>query len=119
MPKKLQRSHCFCSATIPSRSPGKSFAPMLVGQSRVRRHRMAARQLDRLLLQLEQTRDQFGRDDPARAAKVLSILEKQSFRDVPSLIRFHEALLFLRAFPHDAKVLRKSEGLLRNFNERV
>lgn len=80
---------------------------------------MAARQLDRLLSQLEQLRYRFGREDAARTVKLLSFLEKQKFRDVPSLIRFHEALLFLRAFPHNAKVVRKCEQLLGNFSDRV
>lgn len=40
-------------------------------------------------------------------------------RDAASLIRLHEALLFLRAYPHDARVLRESERLLRDLGRRI
>ena len=35
------------------------------------------------------------------------------------LIRFHEALLFLRAYPRDREMLRQAEELLASFSERV
>ena len=80
---------------------------------------MAAGILDRRLAELEQFRYRFGRQDAARVLKLLSFFESQSFTDIPSLIRLHEALLFLRAFPHNARVLRRSQQLLENFNRRV
>jgi hypothetical protein len=80
---------------------------------------MATRSLDRLLTQLEQCRYRFGAGEGTRVVRLLSRLSRQRFADVPSLIRFHEALLFLRAFPHGLRVVRKSEELLRSFAQRV
>jgi hypothetical protein len=80
---------------------------------------MATRSLDRLLTRLEQWRYRFGAGEGTRVVRLLSHLSRQRFADVPSLIRFHEALLFLRAFPHGPRVVRKSEELLRTFAQRV
>jgi hypothetical protein len=73
----------------------------------------------RRLAELEACRHQFGRDQAARTAKALAQVAVDRFTDIPSLIRFHEALLVLRAFPPSPKVLRQSERLLRNFWKRV
>lgn len=75
---------------------------------------MASSSLDRLLHQLEEYRNRFGRGEAARVAELLSRLGKRRFSDTTSLIRFHEALLFVRAFPHGPEVLRRSERLLRD-----
>jgi len=80
---------------------------------------MAASSLDRLLHQLEECRTCFGRGEAARVFALLSRLERQKLPDTATLIRFHEALLFLRAFPHGPEVLRRSERLLRNFSKKV
>lgn len=80
---------------------------------------MAASSLDRLLHQLEESRSRFGRGEAARVAELLSRLGKRRFSDIPSLIRFHEALLFVRAFPHGPEVVRQSERLLHDFSQRV
>jgi hypothetical protein len=80
---------------------------------------MASSSLDRLLHQVEESRSRFGRGEAARVVELLSALGKRKFSDTASLIRFHEALLFLRAFPHGPEVVRQSERLLRGFSKRV
>lgn len=80
---------------------------------------MASSSLDRLLHQVEESRSRFERGEAARVVEFLSALGKRKFSDTASLIRFHEALLFLRAFPHGSEVVRQSERLLRDFSERV
>jgi hypothetical protein len=80
---------------------------------------MSAATLLRRLAELEACRYQFGRDQAARTFKALAQVAVERFTDVPSLIRFHEALLVLRAFPPSPQVLRQSERLLRNFWKRV
>ena len=50
---------------------------------------------------------------------VLERLVGKKFGDVDSLIRFHELLLFIRAYPHNATVLRLADAHLRTFPERV
>jgi hypothetical protein len=75
--------------------------------------------LDALLTGLEAAKGQFG---PAAAAKTKSLLDQLarcSFSDAKSLIRFHETLLFLRAFPQSAVLVRRIESLLNSFHERV
>src|SRR5258708_5041595 len=39
--------------------------------------------------------------------------------DAGGLIRFHEALLFFRAYPPSAKVLKQVETILKTFEQRV
>jgi hypothetical protein len=50
---------------------------------------------------------------------LLERLARKKFRDVDSLLHFHELLLFLRAYPHDAETLRLAKKQLRTFAERV
>src|SRR6266536_2478325 len=80
---------------------------------------MAPNSFGRLLFELETSRYSFGRSQAARVAKLLRRLETARFPDPDPLIRFHEALMFLRAFPHCPAVLRKTESLLNNFWKRV
>ncbi|MGO9125073.1 MAG: hypothetical protein ACLP6G_09290 [Terriglobales bacterium] len=80
---------------------------------------MAASSLDRLLHRLEECRNRFGRGEGARVVTLLSRLGKRRFSGAASLVRFHEALLFLRAFPHGPEVVRQSERLLADFSPRV
>jgi hypothetical protein len=80
---------------------------------------MAANSLDRQLTQLEAFRYRFGRDEAARVVKLLKRLDAARFPDSASLIRFHEALLFLRAFPHGPVVVRITERILNSFHKKV
>ena len=72
-----------------------------------------------ILNDLERLRYCFARVDAARVAKALARAGAASYDDVPSLIRFHEALLVLRAFPPNAAVLRRAERYLSTFWQRV
>lgn len=60
-----------------------------------------------------------AREKSARLLKILSRLERSSFTDAQSLIRFHEALLFMRAYPQSARHLSETERLLYTFKQRV
>jgi hypothetical protein len=80
---------------------------------------MAAQSLHLRLASLEAARNQFGPADAARVLRLLRALEAARFPDPASLIRFHEALLFLRAFPQNAAVLRAAERVLNNFHKKV
>ncbi len=80
---------------------------------------MAAKFLDRLLSKLEESRYRFGRGEAARVVKLLNVLDKARFKDAPSLIRLHETLMFLRAFPQGSAVIRKTESLLNDFHKKV
>src|SRR6201981_2430343 len=72
-----------------------------------------------VLNELERLRYCFGGGDAARVAKALARAGAARYDDVPSLIRFHEALLVLRAFPPNTAVLRRAERYLSTFWQRV
>jgi hypothetical protein len=75
--------------------------------------------LDRQLTALEVFRYRFGSGEGARVVKLLKRLDAARFPDPASLIRFHEALLFLRAFPQGPAVVRATERILNNFHKKV
>jgi hypothetical protein len=75
--------------------------------------------LDPLLAHLEYTKNQFGPGTASRVRRLLRQIGRHEFRDPELLIRFHECLLFLRAFPQSASVVSQVEKLLRSFHERV
>ena len=79
---------------------------------------MPAKRRDRLS-QLEECRYRFGRGEQKRVIKLLNSVASARFSDARSLMRFHETLLFLRAFPQGPAVVRKTEKLLNSFSKRV
>ena len=73
----------------------------------------------RLLSSLEECKASFGRREASRVEKLLAALSRRRLTDVESLIRFHETLLFLRAFPQGPGVVSRTEKLLETFHQRV
>jgi hypothetical protein len=80
---------------------------------------MPSASLDKLLARLEEARRRFGPENDAPAERLLDTLARRSFPDADSLIRFHEILLFLRAYPRGEGILRRAEDLLSTFSRRV
>ncbi|HYO92240.1 MAG TPA: hypothetical protein VEQ40_11415 [Pyrinomonadaceae bacterium] len=81
---------------------------------------MPSESLERLLERLEELKRPGGvGENSARLLKILSRLERRSFTDAHALIRFHESLLFMRAYPQSAAHLRQVERLLSSFKQRV
>jgi hypothetical protein len=80
---------------------------------------MAAKTLDCQLTQLEASRYKFGPGEATRVVKLLNRIDAARFPDPTSLIRFHEALLFLRAFPQAPGVVRITERILNKFHNKV
>jgi hypothetical protein len=80
---------------------------------------MLANALDRQLTRLEASRYRFGGSEAPRVVGLLKRLNAAPFRDAASLIRFHETLLFLRAFPQAPAVMRLTERILRNFHKKI
>ena len=72
----------------------------------------------RLLAELEELKRRFGTAPGNLRAKVRA-LGRCEFDDADALIRFHEALLFIRAYPPSAKVLKQVEEILKTFEKRV
>ncbi len=72
-----------------------------------------------LLDRLEAAKRQFGPGAAARTGALLTALGRRRFRDARSLIRFHEALLFFRAYAANEKIMGLTEDLLASIPERV
>ena len=80
---------------------------------------MPSDSLDHLLTELEESKRRFGADNAVRLEKLLVSAARRVFPDSDSLIRFHEALLFIRAYPQNRAILRLADNLLASFDERV
>jgi hypothetical protein len=74
--------------------------------------------LNSVLAELEELKRVFG-DRDAKILRALEVLSKSTFTDADSLTRFHEALLFLRAYPHSPEILKQVETILQTFGQRV
>jgi len=75
--------------------------------------------LDDLILELEDSKRQFGGGSGKRTEELLALVSRRIFSDADLLIRFHEALLFIRAFPQTAGAFRLADKALSTFNRRV
>ena len=71
-----------------------------------------------ILAELEYLKGRFGNGD-AKTLRALIKLSKSTCDDAESLIRFHETLLFLRAYPPSVRVLNQVERILKSFGQRV
>ncbi len=80
---------------------------------------MGTNSVDRQLTEIETRRYHFGLSEAARIAKLLNRLNSAHFVDPALLIRFHETLLFLHAFPQGPAVVRATERILNNFHRKV
>src|ERR1022692_538169 len=58
-------------------------------------------------------------ESAANIAKLLTQLSKLQLTVPHQLIRFHECLLFLRAFPHAPSQISRIENLLNTFHQRI
>jgi hypothetical protein len=72
-----------------------------------------------LLARLEEWKTRFGAPDVHPLHQLLADIASQPFTDADSLIRLHETLLFLCAYPPDAEVLRLAGSELSSFAPRV
>jgi len=75
--------------------------------------------LEQLLSELEESKRTFGAGEGSRTERLLSQLSRRRFSDVDSLIRFHEALLFVRSHPQSVSGYRLADELLSGFAKRV
>jgi hypothetical protein len=74
---------------------------------------------DRLLDRLDELKRPGGEHQRARLQAALARAARRDFDDAASLIRFHEILLFLRAYPQSHALLRQAEKILSSFKRRV
>jgi hypothetical protein len=71
------------------------------------------------LTQLEAAKNRFHSGYAPHIAQLLAQLAKLPLNDPHHVIRFHECLLFLRAFPHAAPQIPQVENLLNTFHQRI
>lgn len=69
--------------------------------------------------QLEESKRQFGAGNERRIEELLALIAARRSPDADSLIRFHEALMFIRSHPQSPRTFRLAEKLLSTFAERV
>jgi hypothetical protein len=72
-----------------------------------------------LLEQLEEAKRTFGAKAQLRLAKLLNQISRHRFTDAESLIRFHEALMFMLAYPQSEELLNQTKEILASFPQRI
>src|SRR5690348_8985122 len=77
------------------------------------------RTLSRQLAELEQFRHTYGKGSAKHVEQALLKLRDITFADAESLIHFHDALLFLRAFPQSPRVAKLAQQLLSGVGRHV
>lgn len=71
------------------------------------------------LNQLDKLKTAFGPKQAKGVQTLLGRLSRQTFRDADQLLRYHELLLFVRAYPHNVSIARIAEAQLRTFPRRI
>jgi hypothetical protein len=74
---------------------------------------------EQLLERLDELKRPTGARERALLRSALAQTARAEFDDAASLIRFHEILLFLRAYPQSHALLRQTEKKLSSFKRRV
>jgi len=74
---------------------------------------------ERLVEQLSLLKSEFSSASARRITSILGQLRRLIIRDAETLTRYHETLLFLRAYPQTGPIVRSVEAELRNFHRRV
>ncbi len=73
----------------------------------------------RILGALERTKDHYGTGSAEVKLALLHRLERAELRSARAVLRLHELLCFLRAYPDDARVLAEVERMLARFSGRA
>src|SRR4249920_2940155 len=84
----------------------------------VRRERRAVRSPAATLAALERARSEFGGDAGALKLDLIAALDAARLGSARDVLRFHDALCFLRAYPDDARVLVGVIARLESFERR-
>ncbi|HMF56655.1 MAG TPA: hypothetical protein VK619_09950 [Pyrinomonadaceae bacterium] len=80
---------------------------------------MSSNSINQLLDRLEASKLASDTEARARLLKLLGQLAQRDVWDADALIRLHETLLFICAYPSGRKILRRAEKILSSFKERV
>ena len=74
---------------------------------------------EKLLAKLDDLKTVFDHRAGQQIEQLLKRLGNTALKGADSLIRLHETLLFLRAYPQSRDILRETESLLRQFEKRL
>ena len=80
---------------------------------------MPTKTIQRLLDQLDEAKRQFAPRAASQTVQLLRRLAKLKIEDPQTLIRFHEILLFITAYPQTAPAREQAQSILNRFSERV
>ncbi len=80
---------------------------------------MPHRSIEENLIRLQEWKRRFDMQARQEIPKLLNRLSRHHFREPQHLIRFHETLLFLCAYPASPEIHEQSETLLDAFQQRV
>ena len=72
-----------------------------------------------LLDRLDDARRSFGNGHQKVPEQLLARLAQSGIGDAESIVRFHELLLFICAYPQSARAKRRAESLLKGFSKRI
>jgi hypothetical protein len=72
-----------------------------------------------LLDRLDHWKSRYGGADTGPLERLLETANARRFRDAGALIRLHETVLFLRAYPPNLEVARLADAILLSFADRV
>ncbi len=72
-----------------------------------------------LLDRLDDARRSFGSGTQKDTEQILVRIARHKIGDADSIVRFHELLLFICAYPQSARVKQLAESLLKSFHKRV
>ncbi len=80
---------------------------------------MSQNKINHLLDRLDEARQRFSGPGARACEALLCELARADFAEAEPLVRYHEALLFLRAYPQNVSLLKLAEAELAAFAERV
>lgn len=80
---------------------------------------MPRKSIHQLLDQVDALKSRFGSRESQSVEQLLSQIDRQRVNDAETLIRLHEILLFLSAYPQSVPVRNLSESILKSFAKRV
>ena len=80
---------------------------------------MARDNTSSLLDQLDELKTEFTPSSARKIERLLAQLSRKKLADTDLLVRYHELLLFVRAYPYNASIARAAESELRDFANRV
>lgn len=80
---------------------------------------MSGTTIQQLLDQLDELKNRFGAREQRTVEKLLSRLATRKIDDLDALIRLHEILLFIAAYPNNARIRQLAESQLERFASRL